>query len=46
LRISEAIEKTVTEPAKEVGAGVGKVLKGVGKVFGGLFGGGNKDPKQ
>jgi penicillin-binding protein 1B len=48
LKISDAIEKTVTEPAKEVGKGVGRVL---GKVFGGLFGGGGnddkpKDPKQ
>ena len=36
LKISEAVESTVVEPAKEVGKGVGKVL---GKVFGGLFGG-------
>jgi penicillin-binding protein 1B len=49
-RISDAIEKGVTEPAKEVGKGLGKVISGVGKVFGGLFGGGggddNKDPKR
>src|SRR5262249_5312154 len=37
-RISEIIEKGVTEPAKEVGKGIGKVLNGAGRVFGSIFG--------
>jgi len=43
FRISEALEKGVAEPAKEVGKGIGKVL---GRVFGGIFGGGDNKPKQ
>jgi len=40
LKISEAVDTTVVEPAKEVGKEVGKgVGKVFGKVFGGLFGG-------
>jgi penicillin-binding protein 1B len=46
LKISDVIEKGVTEPAKEAGKGVGKVIQGVGRIFGGLFGGGDdKKPK-
>jgi membrane carboxypeptidase/penicillin-binding protein len=40
LRISDVIDKTVAEPAKEVGKGVNKVFQGVGKVLGSLFGSG------
>jgi hypothetical protein len=40
LKISDVIEKSVTEPAKEVGKGVGKVFS---KIFG-IFG--DKTPKQ
>jgi penicillin-binding protein 1B len=39
LKISDAIEKTVAEPAKEVSRGLGKIFRGV---FGGIFGS-NKD---
>src|SRR5262245_19753159 len=42
VKISDVIEKTVAEPAKEVGKGVNKVFQGVGKVLGGLFGGGKE----
>jgi penicillin-binding protein 1B len=42
LKISDAIQTTVAEPAKEVAKGVGKVFS---KVFGGLFGGGDKSRK-
>jgi len=38
-RISEVLEKGVAVPVKEASKGVGKVLSGVGRVFGGLFGG-------
>jgi hypothetical protein len=42
VKISDVIEKTVAEPAKEVGKGVNKVFQGVSKVLGGLFGGGKE----
>jgi len=44
FRISEAVQEGVTEAGK----GIGKAVQGVGKFFGGLFGGGSKDdkPKQ
>ena len=44
-KISETLEKVVTEPSKEVAKGVGKVLKGVGGIFGSIFGGGDKERK-
>jgi penicillin-binding protein 1B len=40
-RISDVLERNIAEPAKDVGKGVGKVIQGIGKAFGGLFG--NKD---
>jgi penicillin-binding protein 1B len=47
FRISNALENAVTGPAKEVAGGVGKLLRGVGGAFGGLFGReGNKTPRH
>ena len=53
LHISEAFDRAIGEPAREVGTagtevgkdvgkGVGRVFQGIGKAFGGLFGGGDK----
>src|SRR6185369_1315431 len=43
FKISDAVDKVISEPAKDVGKGVGKVISGVGKIFGGIFGGGDKN---
>ncbi len=43
FRLSEAVQEGVAETGK----GIGKAIQGVGKFFGGLFGGGDdKKPKQ
>jgi len=43
LRISEAIEKGVTEGVTESAKGLGKAVHGIGRFFGGIFG---RDKKQ
>jgi penicillin-binding protein 1B len=45
LHISDVIDRTISEPAKDVGKGVGKVFSGIGKAIGGIFGGGGDDKK-
>jgi penicillin-binding protein 1B len=40
-RISDFIEKNISDPVKDAGKGVGKVFQGIGKAFGGLFGNGD-----
>jgi penicillin-binding protein 1B len=45
-RISEFLDKGVTEPVKEVGKGAGKVFQGIGRIFGGIFGGGDDKDKD
>jgi penicillin-binding protein 1B len=50
LHISETLDRTIAEPAKDAakdaGKGVGKVFQGLGKAIGGLFGGGGGDDKK
>jgi penicillin-binding protein 1B len=46
LHISDVIDRTIAEPAKDVGKGVGKVFTGIGKAIGGIFGGGGGDEKK
>ena len=46
LHISDVLDKTISEPVKEVGKGVGRVFQGIGKAFGGIFGGGGGDDKK
>jgi penicillin-binding protein 1B len=43
FKISDAVDKVIAEPVKDVGKGVGKVI---GKIFGGLFGGGDKEKED
>jgi penicillin-binding protein 1B len=45
LHLSDVIDKTISEPAKDVGKGVGKVFSGIGKAIGGIFGGGGEEKK-
>ncbi len=45
LHISDVLDKTISEPVKDVGKGVGRVFQGIGKAFGGIFGGGGDDKK-
>jgi penicillin-binding protein 1B len=42
-KISETLERTIGEPAREAGKGVGKAI---GRFFGGLFGGGGDDKEE
>jgi penicillin-binding protein 1B len=46
LHISDVIDRTIAEPAKDVGKGVGKVFSGIGKALGGIFGGGGGSEKK
>jgi hypothetical protein len=49
FRISEAIGngvEAVGTGVKETGNAVGKAIRGIGRVFGGLFGGGDKDKEK
>jgi penicillin-binding protein 1B len=45
LHISDVLDRTIGEPAKDVGKGVGKVFSGIGKAIGGIFGGGGDEKK-
>jgi penicillin-binding protein 1B len=49
LHLSDVLDKSIAEPAKEVskdvGKGAGKLFQGIGRAIGGLFGGGNDDKK-
>src|SRR5215475_6798401 len=46
LHLSDVIDKTIAEPAKDVGKGVGKVFSGIGRAIGGIFGGGGGEEKK
>jgi penicillin-binding protein 1B len=45
LHLSDVLDKSIAEPAKEVSKGAGRLFQGIGKAIGGLFGGGNDDKK-
>src|SRR5262249_15620330 len=44
IRLSDVLDKSISEPAKDVGKGAGKLFQGIGRAIGGLFGG-NDDKK-
>jgi penicillin-binding protein 1B len=44
FKISDTIGHVVADPAREVSKGVGNVVRGIGRVFGGLFG--KKEDKE